>query len=779
MTNGNVMTITVEIKDFRCYKNTKFTFDRGITRIAGVSGKGKTTIFEAISWVLYGKPLHVAPIDNQKNAKTSVTLTIDECVIFRGKHPNRLTLTISDSIILEDDDAQSRINDMYGSYISWLCCCYLQQSTTHPIISSSQYDRFDILKELSDMNEDTFVYEEKILAKRKEYESDMELMRGEFERCRIIYETEGGKLPNFVDYLQMDIDQYEVKDIKVENKQLIAKLTQLEYIIPKLENLKRSLSDVKKTAEECICEVTDDRLMEMKMELARYRESYKKYQDYIAKDKLLTQYNKSYEELECDTVNYSKAEIDYATSEMIEYNKLLLVMKKLEVHDRNSIYDMLTMLEKELLAHFNYDQRLKYENMLSTASKMKRITEDEYMKAKTDIDKFRDILNTRDSSLSSCYILECPSCNSKLWSYQGELRIYDENKRLTQDEEKKIRKNIQECELILVAWDKLKKVDEDLHKLEYTKDYPKPTYTKSQIDENTKLLRGVKIFDEIPRDPKIMKMCKEKYDLKKKIEALGEIGVVDSVSSSTIDKLNKEIQDIENLKRNRKIADDKVRMLTDEIDKISNVEDSRAELRELIAKNEEMIDKYTKMTNMIIMAKYIKECYDRYCNSYIIYNAKIVSLSKIDKILKIHQDLSTSILQDTVDDINSKIDELSELFFDESICINLSLYKTTKTTGNVKPNVNLELTYNNNKYTNINIASGGEQARISLLLLYSFSRLSKFPMLLIDEGTAFLDSDRQTVTIECVRSIADNKYILIIQHGGIDGDFDNILDICC
>ena len=42
------------LKNFRKFKNAAVEFPDGVTGVVGLNGAGKSTIFEAIAWVLYG-----------------------------------------------------------------------------------------------------------------------------------------------------------------------------------------------------------------------------------------------------------------------------------------------------------------------------------------------------------------------------------------------------------------------------------------------------------------------------------------------------------------------------------------------------------------------------------------------------------------------------------------------------------------------------------------------------------------------------------------------------
>jgi len=52
--------------NFRKFKNTTIEFPDGITGIVGLNGAGKSTIFEAVAWVLYGSVAARTPADQIK-----------------------------------------------------------------------------------------------------------------------------------------------------------------------------------------------------------------------------------------------------------------------------------------------------------------------------------------------------------------------------------------------------------------------------------------------------------------------------------------------------------------------------------------------------------------------------------------------------------------------------------------------------------------------------------------------------------------------------------------
>ncbi len=74
--------------NFRKFKNTTIEFPDGVTGIIGLNGAGKSTIFEAIAWVLYGS---VAARTSSDQIKRQDTSNIETCrveleFIFEGEN---------------------------------------------------------------------------------------------------------------------------------------------------------------------------------------------------------------------------------------------------------------------------------------------------------------------------------------------------------------------------------------------------------------------------------------------------------------------------------------------------------------------------------------------------------------------------------------------------------------------------------------------------------------------------------------------------------------------
>lgn len=92
----------LRFKNFISYSNawTTYTFEQGITRISGINGQGKSTIVDAIYYVLFGKPFRNTNLPNLVNSRTRKNACVElsfsvpgyDFKIIRGIKPNRFEI---------------------------------------------------------------------------------------------------------------------------------------------------------------------------------------------------------------------------------------------------------------------------------------------------------------------------------------------------------------------------------------------------------------------------------------------------------------------------------------------------------------------------------------------------------------------------------------------------------------------------------------------------------------------------------------------------------------
>ena len=224
------------LKNFKCYDERTFIFQEGITLIKGDSGCGKSTIFDAISWVLYGLPKTVVPL-HDKNKKTSVIFEFEGILFQRSKKPELLQITVSNDVLV-DDIAQHYINEHFGPYHVWKSCSYLSQFSRNSLISLSSSERFNILYYLAFGTDKTTLIEDyytKLDDEISKLEVKCQVSKKILEKCELEL------LPSFeyspIEILDNKLLEYQVKlsNLKVKEKERTILISKQERIIQNLK----------------------------------------------------------------------------------------------------------------------------------------------------------------------------------------------------------------------------------------------------------------------------------------------------------------------------------------------------------------------------------------------------------------------------------------------------------------------------------------------------------------------------------------------------------------
>ncbi len=142
---------------------------------------------------------------------------------------------------------------------------------------------------------------------------------------------------------------------------------------------------------------------------------------------------------------------------------------------------------------------------------------------------------------------------------------------------------------------------------------------------------------------------------------------------------------------------------------------------------------------------------------------------------------TNSALEGLVATINNMTNSVLEELFDDSMVVELKLYKELKTGKNkIKPSVNLSAYYKGECFDNINNLSGGEQSRISLALTLSLASIHTSPIVFLDEVMGALNADLREQCVEVIKNFLierSNKTILSVEHNFIVGLFDDSIEI--
>src|SRR4029077_7821917 len=127
-------------------------------------------------------------------------------------------------------------------------------------------------------------------------------------------------------------------------------------------------------------------------------------------------------------------------------------------------------------------------------------------------------------------------------------------------------------------------------------------------------------------------------------------------------------------------------------------------------------------------------------------------------------DVECDRLTSLISSINVFIAKHIQRLFKHPISMMLSLYKTIKSTGIDKPQVNFTINYRDGVLSDIKSLSGGEKERISLLLTLAVSRVCGNNLFMLDESLVNLDKISKRACNSLIRDIAPDTITLLVSH---------------
>lgn len=154
---------------------------------------------------------------------------------------------------------------------------------------------------------------------------------------------------------------------------------------------------------------------------------------------------------------------------------------------------------------------------------------------------------------------------------------------------------------------------------------------------------------------------------------------------------------------------------------------------------------------------------------------------KINNLAKLRQlfvDAEYSSYERVAERLNLYIEDIVSDLFVDPIKIKVSMFKKLKTKDRIKPVVNLSV-YHRGYEIDINLMSGGERDRISVAITLAMMKMSKSPMVLMDEVFSSLDAKDHIRAFNVLSKYGrkSKKMFLFIGHNMKSGWYDDILEI--
>ncbi len=181
----------LSVKNFRCWnRKTICLAPKGITLLIGHSGAGKSSLLEAIAFLITGKGKNII---SQGKSTCEVTLVLnDGTFIKRSKRPNILHVKIPGGVTYEDAAAQGYINEKFTT--NFMELGYLGQSgKNNSFVLKGPSDKLAFIESLAFLHVDITQIKSSahnIFKERSEFLRDttskLEILEEQLETCKDI-----------------------------------------------------------------------------------------------------------------------------------------------------------------------------------------------------------------------------------------------------------------------------------------------------------------------------------------------------------------------------------------------------------------------------------------------------------------------------------------------------------------------------------------------------------------------------------------------------------------
>lgn len=819
----------ITLKNFRCYKDKVFDFSKnGVILISGPSGKGKTTILEAISFVLFGTGTKVVMY-----GKTSciVTIEFEDLKVSRSKRPNRLIV----NDIYEDDAGQEIINKKFGN--SFETTGYISQNSNHSFILMSPIEKLNFLEKFAFQDIDLFSIKKRCKDLIKERNDTLlkissaletvSLLKDEIEnpekidfpiKCskknrEKIINNEKIKLKNSTILIKrcnssIRILDEELKLTEINNINISCLEERIEANLNKLKKLKSDKDIINFEGDSSLKKHIDmlNTLLSRK-ELLIIEKKYTENNNSLIKmkDEETTNILKQIQDIEKDLwVEYNNDEINENIS---EYKQIIKDLETIEIE--NSKLKNLNLNKEELI--------ISLENLEKKLETLKQ-----------NLDDKKNILIKLERQKE---LYNCPSCNEILKFQDDKLHIYDKKEQLIFNDDienikncinnfvseiKITEKNITNIKNNLLKYnnisnnitniknqyDELPNIEEIKNDLDYMLNYKSTNKEKEKILNTLKLnIKNsnfsvvIKSFEnDVIKTKKRLDSLKKDITLNTENEMINEEELREKISQQKLYKNN-----IEMLNKNIKILEEDNIKFNLEIEEINeNFKIKYGQKKDIDTIKKELLTKESELKNLEMKQKESEISVDK-IQKYLEYEKKKEKhLSWLEKIKNLSQEekekrkeygaaitLKEKILEsesiamfNIISSINTHTQTYLDCFFpDEPISVKLLPFKDPKKNNEKKkPQINLYIEYKGME-ADINMLSGGELSRVILSFALALGEMFNTPLMMLDECTASLDQEMTDIVMDGIRENFNGKMVIIIAHQIIEGSFDQVIKL--
>jgi DNA repair exonuclease SbcCD ATPase subunit len=819
---------------FRKIKNLEITLPPdGIILLDGRSGIGKTSILEAISFVLHDDAGNTCYPRDERSSKKKHDSTWVQLIfpngltISRQRRPNLLCVQDKD-VNLMDDSAQCYINRIMGSFSNWLVGGYIRQGELCGFFSMSSDEKLDLLQQIETFDEEsgTMVNGEMFTKRFNTNTGHISVTTKRLQEIDIQVKVHSEM------YLRLyNQCTEEVRSSRLWTPEEISDLLK-KYQVSTFNEL------LPKVRNDCYskCQLIRSEISKAQIQVAKNKENKKQR---IRLEDLL---KKNEDEL-IIFVNDNPESIDQYEKELIDVNEQISLAKRTERRCRlltiktdiqrrldlipdeiskytwsdldkfDKILSGLTLEQideqlKEIVVAKDYQQKLvmyqRYQNALTQMNNYQQQLES-YPKESVrdqidDITKKMLMLTLQQKKLT------CPKCSASLQLNDGKLDCMDvvlediegislnelniQKSKYQQIESRYQQRDHVEKSLISAQEQLLSLNSVDLPSKPKLADFPNLDSYIPPLIEAKKGRESLPINIEYER--KKLTSAQERARLIRDIEPITK--ELNSLACG-----ENQLIEVKSLEAKRSEITLKLNELRSQATKRSSLLATKGQLldqlknypRKGINKLEKKIEKFQSELDAIVKES---EKFEKDINTQIQLNQLVeiykqhqncqVNQQELTRELMAFQKIKASLITaeyirlDTIlNGINKTIAKILNILFSETISVTIHSLRQLKTDDRIKPQINCQIIYDGSECSKISELSGGEKIRVSIALAVAFSRYSNVPFLLLDESLSTLDAVTKELTIKILRKRLHKKLIVTVNHDTTAGVYDSVMQL--
>jgi DNA repair exonuclease SbcCD ATPase subunit len=793
----------VQLHGFRCYDDREFEFEGGgVCLVDSPSGTGKSTIFRAITWCLYGTYKNTSHHENP-STKMWVRLELDGFSIHRQRNTTLLQV-VHNGIVLEGPVAQAEIDKHFGSISLWNSACYIEQKKYNYLLGAPASAKMDLLNSIAFETDNPKDYINVVVNAIKDVEMRMSV-------AQTSYTNDVNSFNNTMSINKIDMSNYREPD------EVAAMATTIPALKSQLDQYRANLSALRsgETQRNMLLKQENDILSQISrtptadpQDITRKTEMQSKYQEALFHRQTMEAKRSIVDSIDVppppidNPPRYTQYQISQLQAQNTQYNNNLRNAMTLGVeYDRQSISNMVSTLRENLGHQYKFPMVDSIRQLRAEIDNMESHIKTDYTEA--SLLSLRDELAVLERSRD---VISCPHCTGSVRYVRGAWEIAHEHK-FDNTAYLELQHRISDAARQLELSRQLTAKKEQLKLALSTSniDIPEGCTRMTQHDIllcNTKISSLLQIAIVEPTDTQLPESCARWWEMedrrvaaeqeymraKANCDRYGDVQPVDS-KQLEIDRFN--LITHQTLSQQLSLVRFNLNQIQCQKDMIASLITSINELNTKIALMESQYSSARIVGMLVEQHKSLLSRHSEIGNM----NTYLLKLQRF-KEMAIRDECDS--LTNTVDVINSFLDKNAQFIFTDPITIELSLFKTIKTTGLEKPIVNLHIMYKGGELTDTESLSDGEKERISLLLTLAMYKVTNKKVLILDESLVSLDGDSKSKCNKLIRVITgleedwrtaaktegdgepfqkSDALVLVVSHETCDGLYDRVINL--